>query len=218
MVVALIISITSLVKSFFQLSDDSAISIAISTVESFGLIISLIIAVRQLIDSKEIARATFIIELNKSFVENDDYLDLYNKLQSCFDGSCPCGQKCGARYDIGIECKVDVLKGQISNYLTFFETVYLLYRNGVISFEVLDDLFAYRFFLAVHSKVVQQKKLKVQPHNFKNIYCLEYEWLKWRKEHGKDKDNSVETVYNRLLLKDLVGADEYANLTEGCKK
>lgn len=140
LVVSLIISVSSLVKSYFQLSADSAISITISTVESLGLITSLIIAIRQLIDSKEIARATFIIELNKSFVENDDYLDLYNKLQSCFDHSCLCSQKCGDRYDINKECNLDALKGQISNYLTFFETVYLLKRNGVISFEILDDL------------------------------------------------------------------------------
>lgn len=199
------------------LSPDSAISIAISAVESVGLIISLIIAVRQLTDSKEIARATFITELNKSFAENTDYLDLYNKLQNCYDKACPCAQSCKDRYNLKKACNLGIPKGQISNYLTFFETMYLLNRNGVISFEVLDDLFAYRFFLAVHSKVVQQKKIKSQPQNFKNIFCLEYEWLKWRKEHGKDVNPDVESVYNRLMLEDLVEKDEYMKMTKDCR-
>lgn len=218
MVVAFIVTVTAWVRSILQLEPDSAISLAISTLEAIGLIVSLFIAIRQLVDSKEIARATFITELNKSFVENQDYVALYNALQSCFDKDCRAGKPCGKACDITEDCGLDFPKGQISNYLTFFETMYLLHKNGVVSFEIIDDLFAYRFFLAVHSKIVQQKKIKSQPQNFKNIFCLEYEWLRYRKEHGKDADPAADSVYNRLLLKDLVGEAEYKKLTDSCRK
>lgn len=212
-----IISVTTIVRELFDLSPDSVISTAISILEAIGLVVSLIIAIHQLSDSKEITRATFLTELNKAFVENDDYLDLYNKLQNCLDDCCGCPNKCKNRIDLEAKCNLDVLKGQISNYLTFFETIYILLKNDVISFRVLDDLFAYRFFLVVHSKVVQQKKIKQQPFNFKNIFCLEKEWLMWRKNNGKDKDPSVMTIYNCLQLKELVSPKDYLELTSDRK-
>lgn len=218
LVVGLIITGTTLIKSILSLGDDSAISIAISSIESVGLLFSIIVAIKQLADSKEIARATFIMELNKTFVENPDYVNLYNLLQNCLDDTCPCERGCGDKYNLEKECNIDIPKGLISNYLTFFETVYLLKKRDVIDFNVLDDLFAYRFFLAVHSKVVQQKKIKNQPQNFKNIFCLECEWLSWREAHGKATDPNVPSVYNRRLLKDLVDDKTYEILTEDCDR
>lgn len=212
LVVVAIISLTTLIKDIFNLDPGSLISTVISVLEAIGLIISLIIAIKQLSDSKEITRATFLIELNKSFVENQDYLDLYNMLQNCLDNCCKCGNKCNNSKDLNEPCNLNILKGQISNYLTFFETVYILQKNGVISFSVIDDLFAYRFFLVVHSKIIQQMKIKAQPQNFRNIFCLENEWMEWRKKHGKDLDDSVDTVYNRLKLENLVTPELYQEL------
>jgi len=207
-VIALILIIPQFIKSILQIEEGDAISIVISAFEAVGLIVSLVIAIHQLIGSKEIARATFITELNKSYVENKEYIKLYNVLQRCFDKECPNKSTCNDK----TECKLDFPKGDISNYLTFFETIYVLHKNGVVSFEIMDDLFAYRFFLAAHSKLVQQKKLKPQPNNFKNIYCLEKEWLDYRKSKGKDTDASVQSVYNTCLLKDLVSSEIYSRI------
>lgn len=218
MVMALIVTATTLVKFLLKLQPDSAISLGISTVETIGLIVSLIIAIWQLGESTKISRATFITDLNKAFVENNEYIELYNALQSCFDTKCSkAEEKCGNRHDFATNCNLDFPKGQVSNYLTFFETIYILHKSDVISFAIIDDLFAYRFFLAVHSKFVQQIKLKPQPQNFKNIFCLEYKWLRWRKENGKDADPAVDSVYNKLLLEDLVGKKAYEELTVECR-
>lgn len=218
MVMALIVTATTLVKSLLELQPDSAISLGISAVETIGLIASLIIAIWQLGESTKISRATFITDLNKAFVENKDYIELYNAFQSCFDMECSkLEKKCSNRYDYTATCNLDFPKGQVSNYLTFFETIYILHKSGVISFAIIDDLFAYRFFLAVHSKFVQQIKLKPQPQNFKNIFCLEYEWLRWRENNGKDADPAVDSVYNKLLLEDLVGIKVYEELTKECR-
>lgn len=216
LIIALIITATTLIESYVQLDTNSAVSIIISSVETILLLVSLVIAIAQLYDSKEISRGNFITELNKSFVENDDYTCVYNHLQNCKDDCCDCGTKCCDRLKITADCNLDLTKGQISNYLTFFETIYILNKRKVIDFDILNDLFAYRFFLAVHSKIVQQKKLKIQPQNFKNIFCLEYLWLKYRKDHNivSTDENSV---YTHLLLEELVGKDIYKKLTKDCR-
>jgi hypothetical protein len=183
----------------------------ISLVSSAVLIITAIIALRQLNVSKEIARATFVMELNKSFVENSSYIELYNFLQTCYDGNCT--QKCVNKVSVVDTdlCNSNITKGTISNYLTFFEAIYILKKSGAVDFELLDDLFAYRFFLVVHSKLVQQEKLSPQAENFANIFRLEYEWLNYRKKCHKDNPvgGSEKSVYQKLPLKSCVGEDKY---------
>lgn len=206
--------------------DENTISIFVSALEMIGLMITAVIAVYQLNESQEIARATFISELNKSYVENPEYVSLYNYLQKCFDGECPHKNEC----ILDGKCRMGdpqpqgggFLKSTVSNYLTFFETIYLLNERGVLGLDVIDDLFAYRFFLAVHSKFFQQEKLIAQPENFINIFCLEKEWIEYRKRNNKDTDPSVRTVFNQMLLKDGItekyGSQRYQELITFNKK
>ncbi len=215
-VVALVVTILSLIKKIVAY-DENAISIAISAFETAGLLGSLIIATQQLADSKEIARADFLVELNRAFTENQGNIELYTALQQCLDSNCPHGEMCTEES----KCELEFPKVIVSNYLTFFETVYLLIRNGVVSFEMIDDLFGYRFFLAVHSKFVQQAKLAPQPENFKNIFCLEYEWLQYREKKAK-KIDSDKSVFKMRQLKHLMKTDEqkriYSEWVKECKK
>ena len=204
--IGVVISLFMLFTALFSLTADT-VSIVISACESLGLIVSLVVAVRQLDDSKEIARADFLVELNNAFVNNEGNLQLYTALQDCYDGKCEHKDRCAH------DCVIDLPKVVVSNYLTFFETVYLLICNGVVTFEMIDDLFAYRFFLAVHSDFVQQEKLAAQPENFKNIFCLEHKWLTYRSKvaHKNDNPNSV---YCRRLLRDLMKTDEQKQIYE----
>ena len=73
--IALIITCISFIKTLMSLSGESILSIIISAFETVGLLVSLIIAVQQLNDSKEIARADFLVELNRAFTESEGNLD-----------------------------------------------------------------------------------------------------------------------------------------------
>ena len=147
------------------------------TFDLLSVIISVagaIFVVLELQGSKELQEAEFIVNLNQSFVRNEHYAEMYSKLEKNDDS---------------------LTTIEISNYLTFFETTYILMKKKVITIDVLDDLFAYRFFLAVHNKRVQEIKLVDAPYNFRNIYHLEKLWMDYRKEknlkiHGED--NSIE--------------------------
>ena len=206
---AVIISLAQLLRTFLSFSDSDLLSLIISVFEAGGLLISLIVAIRQLGDSKEIARAQFLTELNKSFVENPDYALVYNALQDCRDGICPLAQECEKTG----KCMLSIKKGMVSNYLTFFETINLLLEDGVLTLEIIDNLFAYRFFLAVHSQFVQESKIIPQPENFVNIFKLEKKWLDYRKKIGKTPKEG--TVYAERCLETLVDAETYQALTKG---
>lgn len=142
-----------------------------STISIFSLLITIIsvwLISYQLRETKKIQEAEFIIHLNQSFVDNMDYARMYSKLEKSYKK----------------HKKPDLSRVEISNYLTFFETVYLLLNSGVINIQTLDDLFEYRFFLAVHNETVQKLKLIDTPYNFRNIYYLEDIWMKYRKSKG----------------------------------
>lgn len=205
-IVALLVSAANLLRIFFEFTDGDFFELLISLFETIGLVFSLFVAIRQLGDSKEIARAQFLTDLNKSFVENEEYAKLYNALQDCLDGKC---EKC-AECKEQDKCLLDIPKGTVSNYLTFFETINLLIESKVLTLEVIDNLFAYRFFLAVHSKFVQESKIIPQPENFVNIFRLERKWLDYRQKIGKIPKEG--TVYATRCLETLVDAETYARL------
>ncbi len=206
LVIAVIICLARILRVFFEITDDGFFELLVSAFEAVGLVFSLFVAIRQLGDSKEIARAQFLTELNKSFVENPEYTKLYNALQDCVDGKCQYKAECEEQN----KCLLAIPKGTVSNYLTFFETINLLVEGKVLTLEVIDNLFGYRFFLAVHSKFVQESKIIPQPENFVNIFKLERKWLDYRKSVGKvPKEGSV---YATRCLETVVDPETYAQL------
>ncbi len=171
------------------ISEENFISISISGLSLIVSFVSAFFVVIQLKDTKKIQEAEFILNLNQSFVDNEQYASVYTKLEN----------------RTGTEAPPTYI--EISNYLTFFETVYLLLKEEVITINVLDDLFGYRFFLAVHNEQVQNMKLVTSPKNFRNIYWLEKAWMSYREEQGLNiykPENCLE-----LACKKAGKADEY---------
>jgi len=149
----------------------------------------------EMVRGKKLAEAEFIVNLNQIFTANDQYRKAYTSFEEYDFESCP---------DI-----VSLSNAEISNYLTFFETFYLLIERHIIDIEMIDDLFGYRFFLAVHNPCVQARKLVKSPDNFSNIYKLEKIWIKYRKKNNlhifheeRSLENLVsEEVYQRVISK-----------------
>ena len=154
---------------------------------------SLIYEVRK---SKKLNEAEFLIHLNSLFITNSDYKKIYDLLSNYnFDIE----PNFDSNPDLESKEKLEkeISNCDISNYLTLFETFYILLKRKVIDIKLLDDLFAYRFFLAVHNPYIQRKKLAISPKNFKNIYRLEYMWLQYRKSVGA-KDNYFSESYHLI--------------------
>ena len=157
-------------------------------------VISLITAVLGVImlglemyQSRKITEADFLAELNEAFVTNEDYKKAYTLFES---------------YDFENLPDIDLDNIHISNYLTFFEIFQLLIDRGTLTIDMLNNLFGYRFFIAVHNPYVQKKKLVKSPENFVNLYKLESEWMKYRKKLGQPvfhEEYSLEKVVDKEI-------------------
>jgi len=210
-IAALFIIVSILFRTVFFGSLDG-LNVWISLLSIIGLIDTIAIAIAEFRKSKEISRATFIVELNQTFIENEQYKRVYDALQNCLDNKC---RHINSGCICDKECMLDIDKSIISNYLTFFETLYILIQRGVVSYDIVDDLFAYRFFLVVHSKLVQQKKLIPQPENFRNIFNLEKEWIQYRIMVGKTKEeeyNKAKKYYKKILNNEAIDANKWPNI------
>lgn len=149
-----------------------------------AVIIAALSLIYEINKSKKLNEAEFLIHLNSLFITNDDYKQVYNLL-SVYD------------FESEPDYHKEISNCDISNYLTLFETFYILLRRKVIDINLLDDLFAYRFFLAVHNPYIQRKKLAISPRNFKNIFRLERRWLKYRLD-AELKDNYFLESYHLI--------------------
>ncbi len=72
----------------------------------------------------------------------------------------------------------------IEKYLNFFERIQLILDTQVLDLEIIDKLFAYRFFYLVHNPNVQSKVLlnsDMQPY-FCSFFELYFTWLEYRRK------------------------------------
>ena len=123
----------------------------------------------ELFQSRKVSEGEFLANLNQMFVENESYRKAYTLLENYDFENCP---------DLELE------NVEISNYLTFFEVFQLLIDRDTLTIDMFDDLFGYRFFIAVHNPYVQKQKLVKLPNNFRNLYRLERDWRKYREKKG----------------------------------
>ena len=139
---------------------------------------------KQLNQSKVIEEAEFILHLNQAFAENSVYAEVYEELEK-------------SRKE---NRAAKLTRADISSYLTFFETVYILLSQKAINIKNLDDLFEYRFFLAIHDKTIQKEKLVESPYNFRNIYYLEKVWTQYRKDRKFQIYHEEDCLYNACII------------------
>ncbi len=166
-------------------------------VQSFSLVsavLGVVLVAVELFQSRKISEADFLASLNNAFVSSEDYKYAYTMFENYDFKNCP---------------DLDLKNIDISNYLTFFETFQLLIERNTLSISMLNDLFGYRFFIAVHNPYVQKQKLVKSPDNFKNLYLLEKEWMEYRKkrnlpifheEYSLEKQVDKKT-YDRIIKK-----------------
>ncbi len=160
-------------------------------------VLGVVLLAAEIYQSRKITEADFIADLNTSFVTNEDYKHAYTLFEE---------------YDFENLPDLELKNIYISNYLTFFETFQLLIDRGTLTIDMLDDLFGYRFFIAMHNPYVQKKKLVKSPENFRNLYKLEKEWTKYRKETDRP------IFHEEYSLKNVVDPDIYKKMTSQKKK
>ena len=129
--------------------------------------------------SKDMAEGQFISSLNQDFLGNEDIKRLYEKLVA---GS-----------EILEEDRVKIVE-----YMTFFETVFLLLDRGVLALDLTDDLFYYRFQVAVNNKDIQSMELLPDAQYYVNIYTLDNMLYKVADVYEEEVSVLIEGLVNLL--------------------
>ena len=181
----------------------------------------------QLKASATTANADFIYKLNTEFMKNNDILKIYRKLlksyaynTALFDTK----EKAKKISSSGIQDITESSKGYFNDddqvsigiYLIFFETLYYFYKRNLITIDDINDLFAQRFFIAVHNPDVQDYLIK-NCIFYKNVFKLYHEWIKLRDDNGQlilvdeEKEDESRGKYKGFRLNSLELSQKYKN-------
>lgn len=182
----LLMVILSAIYVLIQEKSNSGDSLA----DTAMVILSIIAAVCFLVElrsNERLNEASFIMELNNQFISNEDFTDVEYILESyyiTYKSTKPENRK---ELTFGDEIKFDTDDRQkIVNYLVYLEGIASLVNSGVLHLNIITDLMAYRYFIAVNNPIIQENELLKYPEYYKGCIGI-YE--KWAKELKKKKVN-----------------------------
>ena len=135
--------------------------------------------------SERLNESSYIMNLNNQFISNKDMtmveheLELYyNQYKVMFGNGQTPDSEAVSRLSLGISSSRTSDQCQkLINYLVYLEAIAAIVDQQVIHLEVIDDLFSYRFFLAVNNPVVQENELIPYADFYKGIYKLSEYWV-----------------------------------------
>lgn len=138
-----------------------------------GLISALLI-VWQLAREAAVEEAQFVTEYNRSFVENENMTDIERYLECQMSGVEPEAVQSLAKR-----------RQNLVNYLVYLEGFSACILENMLKISDVDDLFAYRFFLALNHPEVQSISLLPFGTYYRNCYRLYEKWIDYREKCGK---------------------------------
>lgn len=133
----------------------------------------------QLKRTENLDEANFIMSLNDQFISNDEMTRIEHALEVYYNQDFE-GRSEGS-LDLVLERGHEDCQ-RLINYLVYMEGLAALIQRNVLHLGVIDDLFAYRFFIAVNNPIVQQFELLPYANYYQGCFELSKMWTKeWRK-------------------------------------
>lgn len=145
------------------ISDADTISTIVTTVTAIIGAVALWIQFKK---DKQINEASFIVEFYKSFYEQEENVKVLKVLDKKYSGF---------EYQ-----SLTSMHEEVLGYLAWIRTLSDLLDRNVLSFESIDGTYAYKFFMIVNNKEVQEMELKKYAHLYKLIYKIHKKWTKYR--------------------------------------
>lgn len=212
LVIILITSVIMLIAVYSSVSNNELKDIIITLISLFAAV-AVFIQIRQ---GTKIAKAEFVMGLQETYTNSNGFSKLF---MTCWE------EYKFSEHNESIEKPTSVLaflnedggKEILLNYLTFFESIYLMKEQGNLDFDILDELFGRRFFIVVTNSTVQDIDLCENRKYYENVFKLYQDWFKYREaiiqrmRLNEDEDATLkETVFltfdehksNKILLKE----------------
>lgn len=149
-------------------------------------VIALISAVTfwmQLKRTENLNEANYIMNLNYHFLNNGRIIDVEKALTIYYAK----GREVGGYKDVKLGLKLELEENDrqsLINYLVYLEAMAAIMQRGVMHLDLVDDLFAYRFFIAINNPEVQEVELKPYKAYYQGCYALAEAWTKRMRKQG----------------------------------
>ena len=189
----ILISIAVVTMSVFEVINDtfvSLITIITAIVGAFGIWL-------ELNKEQEINQASFILSINSDFYalggKGTMYAaDLEKMLDEDFSGV--------KKLELTKEHQTMVIQ-----YLVWVKTLSSLINRRMIKISAIDDLFSYKFFVAINNPEIQKLELIPYKTAYRGIFKAHKIWKKYREKHGLE-------IYNEKT--DLSTVEGYEELSK----
>lgn len=144
----------------------------------------------------DIEEATFLLKYNQTFIQDANMVEVERLLED------------QAYYDEKMRAIITPDNRQkFINYLVYLESMAPLILRGVLSLNHIDNLMAYRFFLAVDNVEVQDEELLPFAEYYRGCFKLYRVWKKYRKDQGLC--NPSDDCRNKAAMRELCAWEKF---------
>lgn len=147
--------------------------------------------------TERLNESSYVMNLNNQFINNKNMTKIEHELELYYNqyteykkyqkidpsSSGITEQVKGLRLGVDLSRTSDDCQ-KLIDYLVYLESMAVMVENGVIRIKDVDDLFSYRFFLAINNPVVQEQELLPFADFYRGTYVLSQRWIK---DHRKKK-------------------------------
>lgn len=136
----------------------------------------------QLKKEADIKEAEFLMNFNFTFLTTEKFVSMERKLEEC--------RKKNLTLNVTDDNRQDLI-----DYLVYLESFAPLVQKKMVRLDIVDNLFGYRFFIAMNNKGVQDSELIPEGNYYRGCYSLYRVWKAYRKDHGLEipmKSNSLD--------------------------
>lgn len=148
------------------------------------------------VHQNEIEEASFLLQYNQTFLQDENMVLVESLLEN------------QAYYDAEKrEIITSENRQKFVNYLVYLESIAPLVLNGVLTLDHIDNLMAYRFFIAVENVELQEKELFPFADYYRGCFMLYKKWKDFRCE--RKLKTPVDDCKNIYALRKLSGWEHF---------
>lgn len=119
---------------------------------------------------KEVNQSSFMVEFGKTFYEQPMVSEFFYVLERYREGN--------------KEPMKTISIDHMVAYLVWLESLCSLINRGVLNLEVIDNLFSYRYFLAVNNPYVQKAELVLEKEYYVGIFSVYHKWKNFKTKNN----------------------------------
>lgn len=190
-VVLILCSIASLITYLWCVSSDKKDTL-ITVITVLTTAAAAIPVFWQIKAGSDVSKAEFVMSLQETYTNTPGFTELFLQCWNNYKGDI-------SNDEMNKYLNNDNMKKVIVDYLTFFESMYLMEEQGVLEIDTLDDLFGRRFFIVVNNKAIQDIELLKNKEYYQNVINLYEDWSEYR--FRKIKKGSKNIKEKQLLMK-----------------